>query len=185
MADGLDPIRIVDDTAAHLGSELPPERIEAIHDTLVEDEVLRSFGYAELTYLVIGNYDEGKKETLETARDVLNSRSSTHLAYLLEDVDPNLRTWENFYVKFKVIAARSSYVVAVFEDNDGGHELEVGEADREKTYVFKREYDSRETERAAYDAMIATLFEVMVNREQLFVWATREELLDLVSEHVP
>lgn len=185
MRDDLDLVQLVADTSSHLGEDLSPETIEAIHDSLTADPVLGAYGESEVTYLVIGNYEEEKKQTLVAVRESLNSRSPDHLAYLLEDVDPETRVWSNFYVKFKVLEARSDHVIGVFEDNDGGHELELGEVDREKVYVFKREYETKEAERAAFDAMIATLFETLDNGNRLFRWQTAGELLTLVGDRVP
>lgn len=185
MVEGFDAVRLVEETTERLGEDVPPERVEAIHDALLTDDVLRAVGYAETVYLVVGNYDETTRPRLVDVRDVLDRRSPDHVAFLLDDVDPEVAAWRNFYVKFKVFAARADWVVGVFEDNDGGHELEVGEVPREKLYVFKREYDDRETERAAYDAMLASLFEVLENGGRLVRWSSPAELPPLVDEHVP
>lgn len=182
---GTDSLRLVDQTECHLGTDLPPERIEAIHDALTSDWLVRSIGYADTVYLVVGNYDEQTKPRLLDARDALDRRSPAHTAFLLDEVDPEADAWQNFYVKFKVFAARSDWLVGVFEDNDGGHELEVGEVSPEKLFVFKREYEDRETERAAYDAMIAGLFEVLESEGRLVRWSSPLELPPLVEEHVP
>lgn len=50
---------------------------------------------------------------------------------------------------------------------------------------FKREYDHRETERAAYDAMIAGLFDVLDDEGRLVRWSSPTELPALVDDHVP
>lgn len=185
MPGGPDSIQLVEATEQQLGTDLPPERVEAIHDALTGDWMVQSIGYADTVYLVVGNYAEHTKPRLVDARDVLDDRSPSHVAFLLEDIDPGSEAWQNFYVKFKVFAARSDWLVGIFEDNDGGHELEVGEVPREKLYVFKREYDDRETEHAAYDAMIAGLFDVLDHDGRLFRWSSPTELPPLVEEHVP
>lgn len=180
-----DAFRLVEATERQLGTDLPPEQIEAIHDALSNDWLVRSIGYADAVYLVVGNYDEETKPRLLDARDVLDGRSPDDVAFLLDEVDPGIDAWRNFYVKFKIFSARADWVVGVFEDNDGGHELEAGEVPREKLYVFKREYDDRETEQAAYDAMIAGLFDVLDNDGRLVQWSSPTELPSLVDEHVP
>lgn len=185
MLGGLEPVQLVEETEQRLGEKIPPEQIEAIHDAVLTDEVLRSVGYAETVYLVIGNYDEATKPRLLETRDVLDRRSPNHLAFLLDEVDPDVSAWQNFYVKFKIFTARADWIVGVFENNDGGHELEAGEVPREKLYVFKREYDDRAREHEAFDAMIASLFEVLDNEGRLIRWDRPAELPNLVDEHVP
>jgi hypothetical protein len=185
MQDGPDPVRLVEETAEQLGEDLPPDRVEAIHDALLSDDVLRSVGYAETVYLVVGNYDRATKPRLVDVRERLDGRSPGHVAFLLDEVDPDVTAWRNFYVKFRVFAARADQVVGVFEDNRGGHELEVGEVPREKLYLCKREYDDPEAEREAYDAMLASLFEVLDDEGRLLRWSDPTELPALVDEHVP
>lgn len=185
MVERTDSLRFVEETERELGAALAPEQIEAIHNALLRDWVIQSIGYAEVVYLVIGNYGLSTKPRLVQARDVLDHRSPNHLAFLLEDVDPESTAWQNFYVKFKVFASRSDLVVGVFEDNDGGHELEAGEVPHGKLYAFKREYEEQTDERAAYDGMLASLFEVLDNRGRLVRWSSPVELPALVDEHVP
>ena len=185
MTEGLDPVTLVEETEQRLGQDLPPKQVEAIHDAYLNDEMLRLIGYADAVYFVIGNYDDETKPRLLEVRDVLDRRSPDHTAFLLEDVDPEVTAWQNFYVKFKVFTARADYVVGVFEDNDGGHELEIGEIPRENTWAFKREYEDKDDEHAHYDAMIAHLFDVLENEGQLVRWERPEVLPELVDEQVP
>jgi hypothetical protein len=188
MADrDTDPERLIKDSETYLDDELTPEAIERLMDAALTDELLRDFGYSDVAYLVIGNFDDPQKARLRSVRDELADRGTSHFAFLLDEIGEQV--WENFVVKFKIFADRVDFVVGVFEDNEGGHELELAELDREryqrKTRVFKQEYLSIEAERDAYDAMLAHLFEIMGNRGQLHRWETKEELLELVAEHVP
>lgn len=181
------PERLIKDSEAYLNDQLTPEAIERLMDAALTDELLRDFGYSDVAYLVIGNFDDPQKARLHSVRDELADRGSSHFAFLLDEIGE--QAWENFVVKFKIFADRVDFVVGVFEDNEGGHELELAELDREryqrKTRVFKEEYLSVAAERDAYDAMLAHLFEIMENRGQLHRWETEEELLELVTEHVP
>lgn len=182
-----DPERLVEDSETYLDDELTPEKIERFMDAAMTDELLREFGYSDVTYLVLGNFDKPQKGRLRLVCDELGDRGASHFAFLLDEIGE--RVWENFVVKFKIFADRVDFVVGVYEDNEGGHELELAELDREryqeKTRVFKQEYLTVEAERDAYDAMLAHLFEIMENRGQLHRWETEEELLELVAEHVP
>lgn len=182
-----DPERLIEDSEAYLGDELSPEEIERLMDAAMADELLRDFGYSDVAYLVIGNFDKPQKARLRSVRDELASREGSHFAFLLDEIGDQV--WENFVVKFKIFADRVDFVVGVFEDNEGGHELELAELDREryqrKTRAFKQEYLTVEAERDAHDAMLAHLFEIMDNRGQLYRWETEAELLELVAEYVP
>lgn len=182
-----DPKRLIEDSEAYLDDELTPEAIERLMDAALTEGLLRDFGYSDVAYLVIGNFDEPQKARLRSVRDELADRGSSQFAFLLDEIGEQV--WENFVVKFKIFADRADFVVGVFEDNEGGHELEIAELDREryqrKTRVFKQDYLTIEEERDAYDAMLAHLFEIMDNRGQLYRWETEDELLELVAEHVP
>ena len=62
----------------------------------------------------------------------------------------------------------SDYVIGVFEDNDGGHELELGEGNLSTTYILKRDYSNasidNDVEYEKYDAMLGTLFFYLIHR---------------------
>lgn len=80
----------------------------------------------------------------------------------------------------------SDYVIGVFEDNDGGHELELGEADLSTTYLLKRDYShvsiDNDVEYEKYDAMLGTLFEMINDREHLIAWTSEGELHEAIEE---
>lgn len=143
-------------------------------------------------YLVLGSYDtpssdrDGPKDRLEDAKEHLETLRPGCTAVLLEDLDPDNDHWENFYVKLRYTMATTDYNVLVAEDNDGGHELELGEAPLSETYVLKRDYRhaslDRDIEYEKYDAMMSTLFKLMDRRGQLFEWRTTRKFLDAIEQ---
>ena len=82
--------------------------------------------------------------------------------------------------------ATTDFTVLVAEDNDGGHELELGEATLSETYVAKRDYRhasvDKDLEYEKYDAMISTLFKLMDRRGHLFEWRTPAEFRDAIEQ---
>jgi len=168
---------IARDAAFLFGGELPPEVAKRIHTECLRE--LDRLARAETVVFVIGSYAERKKGRVEAVRDRLSSRSGAE-AFLLDEIDPDVDVWE--YVKFRVYLARCHYVVGVFEDNDGGHELEIGEADLSTTFVLERDYREAsiddDVEFEKYDAMLATLFDLLDRRGHLSCWTTEAELAE-------
>jgi hypothetical protein len=85
-----------------------------------------------------------------------------------------------------VFLLRADHVVAVFESNDGGHELEIGEVDLDRVHVLKRDYESvsvdHDLEYAKYDAMLGTLFDLLDRRDRLHEWKTKREFYAAAAE---
>ena len=143
-------------------------------------------------YLILGSYDmpqsdrAGPKDRLVEAQDCLEDLDQRCTAVLLEDLDPDNDDWRNFYVKFRYTMATTDFTVLVAEDNDGGHELELGEATLSETYVAKRDYRhasvDKDLEYEKYDAMISTLFKLMDRRGHLFEWRTPAEFRDAIEQ---
>lgn len=160
------------------------EQAKAIHEASKRD--LGRYMQADTVLFVIGNYDTPQKDRIEDVRETLSELRPGDEAFILEDIDPELTAWENFYVKFRVLLEGSDYVIGVFEDNDGGHELELGEADLSTTYILKRDYSNasidNDVEYEKFDAMIGTLFEMMDDREHLVSWTAEEELHEAIEE---
>ncbi|ACV49265.1 MULTISPECIES: hypothetical protein [Halomicrobium] len=187
---------VLDETLSFLGS-LPPEQITAMRDAVYGD--LGRYEEADCTYFVLGNYDEYEKERVLSVRDSLTDSAAGRVAFTLEDIDPGVDAWQNFYVKFRVFARRADHIVLVAEDNDGGHKLELGEVDRERLYVLKRDYDGAsldppdDDERSAadpafgdldyerFDAMMLTLFAYLDDEGRLFTWASESGLARAVD----
>lgn len=172
-------VAIARDAAFLFGGELPPEVAKRIHSESLRE--LDRLARAETVCFVIGSYATRKKDRVEAVREGLSNQPAVE-AFLLEEIDPDVDVWTNFYVKFRVFLARCHYVVGVFEDNDGGHELEIGEADLSSTFVLKRDYreasidDDLEYEK--YDAMLAMLFDLLDRRGHLRRWTTEAELAE-------
>lgn len=179
VSSPFEPDTMVHDVAFLFGGEIPPEVAKRIHVECLPE--LDRLARAETVFFVIGSYAGRKKRRVEAVRDQLSNLSGAE-AFLLEELDPDVDVWENFYVKFRVFLARCHYVVGVFEDNDGGHELEIGEADLSTTFVLKRDYREAsiddDVEYEKYDAMLATLFDLLDRRGHLRPWTTEAELAD-------
>lgn len=125
-------------------------------------------------YLILGNYDEPQKTRLREAQNLIEYFNSRGVALLLEELEPDQDVWSNFYLKFRLLLACADFAVLIAEDNDGGHELELGEVPLTRTCVVKRDYKiasiREDIERDKYDAMLAKLFEVLDKHGQLFKW---------------
>lgn len=142
--------------------------------------------------LVLGNYDTpesdraGPKDRLVDAQELLEDHDPRSTAVLLEDLDPVNDDWLNFYVKFRYTMATTDFTVLVAEDNDGGHELELGAATLSETYVAKLDYRhasvDKDLEYEKYDAMISTLFKLLDRRGRLFEWRTPAEFQDAIGQ---
>lgn len=188
MGNRFDSAGILKDTEFYLGL-LSPEQVAAIHRSALGD--LGRLAAAETVCFVIGSYDQPQKERLYRACDLLEEHGMT--PFLLDEIDPGMEGWRNFYVKFRVLLTRVDHVIAIVEDNDGGHELELGEADLSDTYVLKRDYTAisledgdegpyHDIEREKYDAMIATMFDLLDTRDHLYEWTTLTELDERIKD---
>lgn len=174
-----------------LDEPLSPAELERLKRTLYEERaVYEDVLASDCSYLLIGSYGTEERsgaelDRLERVRFVLDNRHDGHHAFLLRDV-PALAG--NFVLTFYVLCLRVDYVVGVFEHNRGGHEFEAGlvaptnECD---VWVCKREYDTEEREREAYDAMLAHYFELLESKGRLLRWRTEDELLELARAELP
>ncbi|MFA9516587.1 hypothetical protein ACERIT_05120 [Halopenitus sp. H-Gu1] len=156
------------------------------------NNLLRSNGLTDdpvaPSYLLLGNYDagpstrDGPKDRLETVRQIINLNQVTNFAILLEDLDPANDRWDNWYLKFQFTLLSTDYNILIAEDNDGGHELELGEIPLEETYVAKREYThaslDKDLEYEKFDGMMATLFDFLDRAGHLYRWQDTTELAD-------
>ena len=173
--------------AEFLFDELDVSKITSVHASITELRCeLGYYAAPHVTrYSVLGNYDEPQKTRLQRASRLLERHNSGSIAVLLDDLDPDDDTWENFYLKFRYVLSMTDHVVVVAEDNDGGHELELGEVSLEETYVLKREYSSAsiraDLERQKYDAMMAKLCDLMRRTNRLFDWDSTESFAAAVK----
>lgn len=158
---------------------LSPEEYSELYDVLCRD--CRQLANAEYLYFVLGSYDEasGRRNRVESVRDCISEYPPIE-AFLMEEIDSDDEVMQQWYLKFWALYRRANYAVFVFEDGDGGHELEFGEVKLdEKVRVLKREYYSdgtvdTQTEHDRYDGMLAKKFDVVDRRGRLYRWTCAE-----------
>lgn len=167
---------VIEDMEDIIEGGLTTDQFTKISQEVAKDAV--RLGEAEPLYFVIGNYSfgRGQKHRVMDVRHELSITEEAPEAFILEDIDPDDEAWENWYTKFLIFKRRADFVVGVFEDNDGGHELEAGEVDNSDLYILKRDYyhpgGGRDTEQehARFDGMLAMLFRYLEQRDQLYRW---------------
>lgn len=169
---------------------------ELIDFTQKANNLLRNNGLPQNptgpSYLIIGNYDtpsgtrDGPKDRLEFTKTILHNNNHSSFAILLEDLDPSNQRWSNWYLKFQFTLLSTDYTVLVAEDNDGGHELELGEVSLTDTYVAKREYTAvsldNDLEYEKFDGMMASLFDFLDRAGQLYQWQNKPELAHAIVQ---
>ncbi len=176
-------------------SGLTGSDVQAIHDNALElFTELELKAVSDTIYFILGNYDtpagdrDGPKDRLKDTRDAINDSPHPASAILLEDLDETNEHWSNFYLKFRYTLIGTDYTFVIAEDNDGGHELELGEVPLETTFIFKRDYATlaidSDLEYEKYDAMMATLFDLMEENDHLARWTSPDELRTLVMNVV-
>lgn len=137
---------------------------------------------SDRSYFVLGSYDDSEKHRLLVVRDLLAGRAPGTYAFLMDDFPD---AWEYWTTKFKILASRADYVVGVFEHSHGGHAWESGYIDherfRQKSHVLKREYETEEAEREAFDAMFAHSLAVMDELGRVYRWSDDAELREQVG----
>lgn len=145
--------------------EFDNERWEQVK-TELHDDLGRVI--SETSLFVLGSYNDNEAKRLEA----VCSRFEDHgYPYLMEDI---VELWEFWTTKFKILVSRSDYIVGVYEHSDGGHEWEAGYIDqkkyRDRTYVFKREYPSKELEYENYDGMFTHYLQSMDRIGHFWDW---------------
>ncbi|QKY18892.1 hypothetical protein B4589_000345 [Halolamina sp. CBA1230] len=170
-------------------------RVSDIHDaaTKLFHELDAMAATTHTRYFVLGSYDSfedrrGPKDRLEAVRDTINQHPHPASAFLLGELDEANEHWSNFYLKFRYALIGTDYVLLAAEDNDGGHELELGRVPLADTYVLKRDYAEvsieRDVEYEKFDAMMGTLFDVMAENDRLERWTTEHQLLERIEDVV-
>lgn len=174
---------LVDDMDSLFPDGTPPGVLSSLHRKKLDE--LDRLRTAQIIFFVLGSYDEPEKHRLTALGQILSEPSADE-AFTLEEIDPEIDVWENFYVKFRLFLLRADHVVAVFESNDGGHELEIGEVDLDRIHVLKRDYESvsvdHDVEYAKYDAMLATLFDLLDRRGRLHEWESKHEFYEAAAD---
>ncbi|MFH5799889.1 hypothetical protein [Haladaptatus sp. CMAA 1911] len=176
---------LIEKTKQYSGKDsLSPDEYYRIKQLLNDPDQLNRISTSSVSYLILGNYDDegdfSKKDRLKLVRLSLNERDPGAYAFLMEEID---EAWGNeFITKFRILSDRVDYIVGVFEDDAGGHANESGivvtELYRSRTFVLKREYETKEEERAAYNAMQANIFAILDRTGGLALWTDRFELVE-------
>ena len=95
-------------------------------------------------------------------------------------------TLDDEYFIFDGYSLEETDDVLVAEDNDGSHELEIGEAPLADTYISKRDYEQlpidQDIEWGKYDAMVGKLFEVRDKNDCLYEWTDLQLFKDSIRE---
>lgn len=167
--------KVVEDTVELKQGTLSRSEYNKLYKIIHRD--CETIADAERLYFVIGNFDrqDGRRERLENVRDCISEYPNFE-AFLMDEIDEDDEMWANWYLKFEIFYRRADDVVAVVEDNDGGHELEIGEVDNDELWILKRDYynsdgtEDTETEHEMYDGMLAKLFEHLERHGQVYHW---------------
>ncbi|GAB3679629.1 hypothetical protein GCM10028857_01270 [Salinarchaeum chitinilyticum] len=182
MADDSDLASVFEETRELSAKEtLTPEEYQAIKRAVFGD-VFRGILQADVTYFVLGRYDDGPKERrLEAVKAQLNDRDGA-FAYLMKDVP---EAWEFWPTKFRILADRADAIVPVLEDTAGSHEWEFGVVSgpdyRPKVHVCKREYPTEAAEHEQFDALPAQFVDVLERDGRVVRWETEDELAAAVE----
>ena len=169
-------------------TSLTPQKYEALKQSIAELSPIFS---AERAYFVLGSYGQPEIRRLQLVKDRLNRRADVY-AFLMVDIRSE---WTNTYLKFRLLADYTDYIVGVAEHSQGGFLVEQGyftavEEYFAKTHVCKREYDEIDTEEIdtsvdvenPYSGMQTAIFEMLENGGRLHRWTTEDELVECVED---
>lgn len=165
-------------------TSLTPEEYEALKQSVAE---LTSVFSAERSFFVLGSYGQPEIRRLQLVKDRLNRQPGAY-AFLMVDVRSE---WTNTYLKFRILADYTDVIVGVVEHAQGGFLVEQGyftalEAYFAKTHVFKREYDTLDTDGIdtgvdidnPYSGMQTAIFEMLDDARRLCRWTTEDDLIE-------
>jgi hypothetical protein len=173
---------------AHLHeASLTPEEYEALKGSVAELSPIFS---AERAYFVLGSYGQSEIRRLQLVKDRLNRRSGAY-AFLMIDIRDE---WVNTYLKFRLLADYTDYIVGVAEHAQGGFLVEQGyftalEEYFLKTHVCQREYDTLDPDDVdtsidienPYSGMQTAIFEMLAENGRLYRWRTENDLVECVK----
>jgi hypothetical protein len=119
-------------------TSLTPREYEALKQSVGELSPIFS---ADRAYFVLGSYGHPEIHRLQLVKDRLNRRPDAY-AFLMVDIRSE---WVNTYLKFRLLADYTDYIVGVAEHAQGGFLVEQGyfTALKEyfaKTHVCQRQY---------------------------------------------
>ncbi|WP_251344558.1 hypothetical protein [Haloplanus halophilus] len=171
-------------------TSLTPEEYEALKQSVAELSPIFS---ADRAYFVLGSYGQPEIRRLQLVKDRLNRRHDAY-AFLMVDIRSE---WVNTYLKFRLLADYTDYIVGVAEHAQGGFLVEQGyftalEKYFSKTHVCKREYDGIGPEDVdtgvdldnPYSGMQTAIFEMLDEHGRLYRWTTGDELAECI-ENIP
>ncbi|WP_254810561.1 hypothetical protein [Natronosalvus amylolyticus] len=163
---------------------LTPKEYEALKHSVAE---LTPIFSAKNSYFVLGSYGRPEIHRLQLVKDRLNRQRDTY-AFLMVDIRSE---WTNTYLKFRLLADYTDFIVGVAEHAQGGFLVEQGyftalEEYFTKTHVFKREYDSLDVNSigtgididSPYSGMQTAIFEMLDNAGRLCQWTSEDDLVE-------
>lgn len=171
-------------------TSLTPEEYEALKQSVAELSPIFS---ADRAYFVLGSYGQPEIRRLQLVKDRLNRRPDAY-AFLMVDIRSE---WVNTYLKFRLLADYTDYIVGVAEHAQGGFLVEQGyftalEKYFKKTHVCQREYDDLSPDDVdtgvdvenPYSGMQTAIFEMLEENRRLYRWTTEEDLVEC-TENIP
>ncbi|ELZ28969.1 hypothetical protein C474_13744 [Halogeometricum pallidum JCM 14848] len=169
-------------------TSLTPSEYEALKQSIAE---LTPIFTTDRAYFVLGSYGRPEIHRLQLVKDRLNRRADTY-AFLMVDIRSE---WVNTYLKFRILADYTDFVIGVTEHDQGGFLVEQGyftvlEEYFAKTHVLKREYESVDSANVdtgvdlekPYSGMQTAIFEMLADAGRLYTWNTEEELIECVED---
>lgn len=169
-------------------TSLTPEEYEALKQSVAELSPIFS---VDRSYFVLGSYGQPEIRRLQLVKDRLNRRADAY-AFLMVDVRSE---WVNTYLKFRLLADYTDYLIGVAEHARGGFLVEQGyftalETYFAKTHVCKREYDGLDIDDVdtgvdvdnPYSGMQTAIFEMLEERGRLYRWTTEDDLAERAEE---
>ena len=169
-------------------TSLTPGEYEALKQSIAE---LTPIFTTERVYFVLGSYGRPEIYRLQLVKDRLNRRADTY-AFLMVDIRSE---WVNTYLKFRILADYTDFIIGVTEHDHGGFLIEQGyftvlEGYFAKTAVLKREYESVDPDEIdtgvdlekPYSGMQTAIFEMLADAGRLHTWNTEEDLIECVEE---
>jgi hypothetical protein len=171
-------------------TSLTPEEYEALKGSVAELSPIFS---ADQAYFVLGSYGQPEIRRLQPVKDRLNRRPDAY-AFLMVDIRSE---WVNTFLKFRLLADYTDYIVGVAEHPQGGFLVEQGsftalEEYFAKTHVCQRESDGLDPDDVdtgvdvenPYSGMQTATFEMLKDHGRLYRWTTEADLVECV-EYVP
>lgn len=169
---------------------ISPEEYESLKHSVAE---LSSIFRHESAYFVLGSYGRPEIYRLQLVKDRINRRENSY-AFLMVDIR---REWTNTYLKFRILADYTDYIIGVAEHDRGGFLVEQGyftilKKYFIKTYVLKRDYEDVVPEdvdtdvdlESPFSGMQTDVFDMLEEAGRVCVWSSEGELIDCV-EMVP